>query len=56
MDKRGLPKHSPPKSENRKLKEKSEVFSDVTHVSNRSYQFHITPTVKVPSPQLSTSI
>lgn len=40
-------KTTPPKSENRKLKEKSEVFSDVTHVSQRSYQFHIAPPVKV---------
>ena len=48
-------KTTPPKAENLKLKEKSEVFSDVTHVSQRSYQFHITPTVKVPLHSFSTS-
>jgi hypothetical protein len=40
-------KNTPPKSENLKLKEKSEAVSDVTHVSQRSYQFNTAPTVKV---------
>ena len=48
-------RQTPPKSENLKLKEKSEVFSDVTHVSKRSYQFHTAPMVKVTSAPCSIS-
>jgi hypothetical protein len=40
-------KNTPPKGENLKLKEKSEAFSDVTHVSQRSYQFQAPSSVKV---------
>jgi hypothetical protein len=47
MEKPGEKRPSPPRSENLKLREKSEVFSDVTHVSKRSYQFHMAPMVKV---------
>jgi len=40
-------KTTPPKNENLKLKEKSQAFSDVTHVSQRSYQFNTASHVKV---------
>lgn len=40
-------KNTPPKVENLKLAEKSKVFSDVTHVSQRSYQFQTAAMVKV---------
>lgn len=40
-------KSTPPKGENLKLEEKSKVFSDVTHVSQRSYQFQTAPMIKV---------
>jgi hypothetical protein len=55
MEKGGAKKETPPKSENLKLKEKSEVFSDVTHVSKRSYQFQPASMVKVLLPAVSTS-
>lgn len=40
-------KNTPPKSENLKLKEKSEVQTDITHASQRSYKFQKTSIVKV---------
>lgn len=40
-------KTTPPKSENIKLREKSEAVSDVTHVSQRSYQFSTALVIKV---------
>lgn len=55
MNSRVSNKKTPPKGENQKLKEKSEAFSDVTHVSQRSYQFNSASTVKVAHSLLSIS-